>query len=40
LGCIGDKKAIGPITKYLNDEDEEVRERAEGALEKLKTVRD
>ncbi|WP_269851110.1 HEAT repeat domain-containing protein [Methanosarcina horonobensis] len=34
LGRIGDKRAIGPLTETLNDEDERVRLFAKMGLEK------
>ena len=36
LGEIGDSQAVGPLNEALEDEDEYVREAAEGALEKIK----
>ena len=36
LGNIGDERAVEPLVEALEDEDEYVREAAEGALEKIK----
>ena len=36
LGWIGDARALGPLTKAMKDEDEDVQGAAKRALEMLK----